>query len=160
MAVVPVVLGVATAYFLRQVYMLALATFSPVMLLGGFVSDRRHGRKSHARQQAEYTERRGPAGVRHARLGRNLARPWRGVRRHPRQHQPADRAADEADAAESADVIDAPDAAHIARATPGRGYVGSATPRWCRSRPAGSAGANPARRSPPAPGYGRRPGPT
>ncbi|MGO8728229.1 MAG: FtsK/SpoIIIE domain-containing protein, partial [Streptosporangiaceae bacterium] len=58
MAVVPVVLGVAMAYFLRQVYMLALATFSPVMLLGSYVSDRRHGRKSHARQQAEYEERR------------------------------------------------------------------------------------------------------
>jgi S-DNA-T family DNA segregation ATPase FtsK/SpoIIIE len=46
------------AYFLRQVYMLALAIFSPVMLLGSYVSDRRHGRKSHARQQAEYEERR------------------------------------------------------------------------------------------------------
>ena len=56
MAVVPVVLGVAMAYFLRQVYMLAMAVFSPVMLLGSYVSDRRHGRKSHARQQAEYRE--------------------------------------------------------------------------------------------------------
>ena len=56
MAVVPVVLGVAMAYFLRQVYMLAMAAFSPVMLLGSYVSDRRHGRKSHARQQAEYRE--------------------------------------------------------------------------------------------------------
>ena len=34
MAVVPVMLGVAMAYFLRQVYMLAMAAFSPVMLLG------------------------------------------------------------------------------------------------------------------------------
>ena len=56
MAAVPVVLGVAMAYFLRQVYMLALAIFSPVMLLGSYVSDRRHGRKSHARQQADYDE--------------------------------------------------------------------------------------------------------
>ena len=56
MAVVPVVLGVAMAYFLRQVYMLAMAAFSPVMLLGSYVSDRRHGRKSHARQQADYRE--------------------------------------------------------------------------------------------------------
>src|SRR6202020_2244291 len=54
--VVPIVLGVAMAYFLRQVYMLAMAAFSPVMLLGGYVSDRRHGRKSHARQQADYRE--------------------------------------------------------------------------------------------------------
>ncbi len=56
MAVVPVVLGVAMAYFLRQVYMLALAIFSPVMLLGSYVSDRRHGRKSRVRQLAEYRE--------------------------------------------------------------------------------------------------------
>src|ERR1017187_10457321 len=56
MAVVPVVLGVAMAYFLRQAYMLAMAAFSPVMLLGSYVSDRRHGRKSHARQQAGYRE--------------------------------------------------------------------------------------------------------
>jgi S-DNA-T family DNA segregation ATPase FtsK/SpoIIIE len=56
MAIVPVVLGVAMAYFLRQVYMLAMAAFSPVMLLGSYVSDRRHGRKSHARRQADYRE--------------------------------------------------------------------------------------------------------
>ena len=56
MAVVPVLLGVAMAVFLRQVYMLAMAVFSPVMLLGSYVSDRRHGRKSYARQQAEYRE--------------------------------------------------------------------------------------------------------
>ena len=57
MALVPVLLGVGMAYFLRQVYMLAMAVFSPVMLLGSYVSDRRHGRKSYARQQAEYEER-------------------------------------------------------------------------------------------------------
>ena len=57
MAVVPVILGVAMAYFLRQVYMLAMAAFSPVMLLGSYVSDRRHGRKSYARQLAEHRER-------------------------------------------------------------------------------------------------------
>jgi S-DNA-T family DNA segregation ATPase FtsK/SpoIIIE len=56
MAAVPVVLGVAMAYFLRQVYMLALAVFSPVMLLGSYLSDHRHGRKSYARQLAEYRE--------------------------------------------------------------------------------------------------------
>jgi DNA segregation ATPase FtsK/SpoIIIE, S-DNA-T family len=55
-AVVPVVLGVALAYFLHQVYMLAIAAFGPVMLLGGYVSDRRHGRISHARQQAGYRD--------------------------------------------------------------------------------------------------------
>ena len=57
------------------------------------------------------------------------------------------------DVAESADVIDAPDAAHIARSTPGRATSASATPRWCRSRPAGSAGAA-ARRGRPPPARG------
>jgi S-DNA-T family DNA segregation ATPase FtsK/SpoIIIE len=54
MAIVPVLLGVAMAYFLRQVYMLAMAAFSPVMLLGSYVSDRRHGRKSFAQQVADH----------------------------------------------------------------------------------------------------------
>ena len=58
MAVVPVILGVAMAYFLRQVYMLAMAAFSPVMLLGSYISDRRHGRKSFARQVADHREHR------------------------------------------------------------------------------------------------------
>ena len=57
MAVVPVLLGVGMAYFLRQVYMLAMAAFSPVMLLGSYISDRRHGRKSFARQLAEHRGR-------------------------------------------------------------------------------------------------------
>jgi DNA segregation ATPase FtsK/SpoIIIE, S-DNA-T family len=56
MAVAPVVLGVAMALLLRQVYMLAMAAFSPVMLLGSYVSDRRHGRTSHARLLAEHRD--------------------------------------------------------------------------------------------------------
>jgi len=56
MAIVPVVLGVAMAYFLRQAYLLAMAAFSPVMLVGSYVSDRRQGRKSQARQQADYRD--------------------------------------------------------------------------------------------------------
>jgi DNA segregation ATPase FtsK/SpoIIIE, S-DNA-T family len=56
MAVVPVLLGVAMAYFIHQVYMLAMCLLSPVMLLGTHVSDRRHGRKSHAQQMAAYAE--------------------------------------------------------------------------------------------------------
>ena len=58
MAVVPVVLGVAMAYLLHQVYMLAMAAFSPVMLLGSYLSERGHGRKSYARQLASYREHR------------------------------------------------------------------------------------------------------
>ena len=57
MAVVPVLLGVGMAFFLRQVYMLAMAAFSPVMLLGSYISDRRHGRKSYARQLADHRDR-------------------------------------------------------------------------------------------------------
>jgi S-DNA-T family DNA segregation ATPase FtsK/SpoIIIE len=57
MTVVPVILGVAMAHFLRQVYMLAMAAFSPVMLLGSWVSDRRNGRKSWARRLAEHKDR-------------------------------------------------------------------------------------------------------
>ncbi len=54
MAVIPVLLGVAMAYFLHQIYMLAVCALSPVMLLGTFVTDRRHGRRSHAQQMADY----------------------------------------------------------------------------------------------------------
>ena len=78
MALVPVLLGVGMAYFLRQVYMLAIAVFSPVMLLGSYVSDRRHGRKSHARQQAEYEERK----ARVERDARDALQTERARRRH------------------------------------------------------------------------------
>ena len=56
MAVAPVLLGVAMAYFIHEIYMLAMCALSPVMLIGSYVSDRRHGRKSHARQMADYAE--------------------------------------------------------------------------------------------------------
>ncbi|HYZ54538.1 MAG TPA: FtsK/SpoIIIE domain-containing protein [Streptosporangiaceae bacterium] len=58
MAVMPVLLGVAMAYFIHQVYMLAMCLLSPVMLIGSHISDRRHGRKSHAQQVAAYAEHR------------------------------------------------------------------------------------------------------
>ncbi|HXL90519.1 MAG TPA: FtsK/SpoIIIE domain-containing protein [Streptosporangiaceae bacterium] len=56
MAVVPLVMGVGMAYFLHQIYMLAMAGLTPVMLLGTYVTDRRQGRKSHAQRLAEYRE--------------------------------------------------------------------------------------------------------
>ena len=56
MAVLPVLLGVAMAYFLHQIYLLAMCALSPVMLLGTFVTDRRHGRRSYAQQMAAYAE--------------------------------------------------------------------------------------------------------
>ena len=90
MAVVPVILGVAMAYFLRQVYMLAMAVFSPVMLLGSYVSDRRHGRKSHARQQAEYQEHK--ARVEHdAREALDAERTPAPARLPRPRHRPVDR---------------------------------------------------------------------
>ena len=56
MAVLPVLLGAAMAYFLHQIYMLAMCALSPVMLLGTFVTDRRHGRRSYAQQMAAHAE--------------------------------------------------------------------------------------------------------
>ena len=57
MAIVPILLGVGMAYFLREIYMLAMAAFSPVMLLGSHISDRRQGRKSYTRLIAEHRDR-------------------------------------------------------------------------------------------------------
>ena len=56
MAVVPLLMGVGMAYFLHQIYMLAMAGLTPVMLLGSYISERRQGRKSHGQQLAEYRE--------------------------------------------------------------------------------------------------------
>ena len=54
MAIVPVLLGVAMAFFMREVYMLAMSVLSPVMLIGNHMNERKHGRKSHAQRMAEY----------------------------------------------------------------------------------------------------------
>jgi S-DNA-T family DNA segregation ATPase FtsK/SpoIIIE len=56
MSLLPLVMGVAMAVFLRQVYLLAMAGLSPVMLIGSALSDRRQGRKSSAVRQSEYAE--------------------------------------------------------------------------------------------------------
>jgi DNA segregation ATPase FtsK/SpoIIIE, S-DNA-T family len=56
MAVAPLVLGVAMAVFFREVYMLAFAALSPVIMIGNYISERKHGRKSHAQRMAEYRE--------------------------------------------------------------------------------------------------------
>ncbi len=57
MAVVPVVMGVAMAVLIHQIYLLAMCMMSPVMLIGNHVSDRKRGRKSYAARMAEYRER-------------------------------------------------------------------------------------------------------
>jgi len=56
MAVVPLVMGVAMAYLLHQVYLLAMAGLSPVMLVGSHLSERSHSRKSAAGRTAAYRE--------------------------------------------------------------------------------------------------------
>ncbi|HEY2269654.1 MAG TPA: hypothetical protein VGI96_44040, partial [Streptosporangiaceae bacterium] len=56
MAVLPVLAGVAMAVFLHEIYMLAMCALSPIMLLGNHISDRRHGRKSHAEDMKSYAE--------------------------------------------------------------------------------------------------------
>jgi S-DNA-T family DNA segregation ATPase FtsK/SpoIIIE len=56
MAVVPLVLGVAMAYFLHQVYLLAIAGLTPAMLIGSYLSERKHGKKTTARRAAQYQQ--------------------------------------------------------------------------------------------------------
>jgi S-DNA-T family DNA segregation ATPase FtsK/SpoIIIE len=56
MAAVPLLLGVAMAYFLHQVYLLAIAGLSPVMLLGSQLGERRQSRKTAKRRAAAYRE--------------------------------------------------------------------------------------------------------
>jgi S-DNA-T family DNA segregation ATPase FtsK/SpoIIIE len=54
MAVLPLVMGVAMAFFLHQVYLLAMAGLSPVLLIGSVLSERGYGKKSTAARQNEY----------------------------------------------------------------------------------------------------------
>jgi DNA segregation ATPase FtsK/SpoIIIE, S-DNA-T family len=56
MAALPLVMGVAMAFLLHQIYLLAMAGLSPLMLVGGYFSERANGRKSRARQLAAYRE--------------------------------------------------------------------------------------------------------
>ena len=56
MAALPLVMGVAMAFLLHQVYLLAMAGLSPLMLVGGYFSERSNGRKSRARQMVAYRE--------------------------------------------------------------------------------------------------------
>jgi S-DNA-T family DNA segregation ATPase FtsK/SpoIIIE len=56
MAAVPLIMGAAMAYFLHQVYLLAMAGLSPVMLIGSQLTERGQGKKTAARQATEYRE--------------------------------------------------------------------------------------------------------
>ncbi|HEY6481283.1 MAG TPA: FtsK/SpoIIIE domain-containing protein, partial [Streptosporangiaceae bacterium] len=54
MTALPLAMGVAMALLLHQVYLLAMAGLSPVMLVGSALSERRQGRKATAARQQEY----------------------------------------------------------------------------------------------------------
>jgi DNA segregation ATPase FtsK/SpoIIIE, S-DNA-T family len=56
MAVLPLMMGVAMAFLLHQVYLLAMAGLSPVMLVGSYLTERGHSRKTGAKRLAEYQE--------------------------------------------------------------------------------------------------------
>jgi DNA segregation ATPase FtsK/SpoIIIE, S-DNA-T family len=56
MAVVPVIMGVAMAYFMREIYMLAMSALSPVLLVGNHMSERKHGRKTYSQRMSAYRE--------------------------------------------------------------------------------------------------------
>jgi S-DNA-T family DNA segregation ATPase FtsK/SpoIIIE len=56
MAIVPVILGVAMAYFIHEIYMLAMCLMSPIMLIGNHFSDRKRGTKTWAVKVTEYNE--------------------------------------------------------------------------------------------------------
>ena len=81
----------------------------------------------------------------------------RGVGRHPRQHQPADRAAGHRRGRERGRDRRARRRADLPDHPRPRRTRGSATPRWCHSRQAGSAAAGPARRRRRRPWLGAEP---
>jgi len=63
MVVLPLVMGVAMAFLLHQIYLLAMAGLSPVLLIGSALSERKHGKRSTAARESEYAERK--ARIRH-----------------------------------------------------------------------------------------------
>ena len=56
MSLMPLVLGIGGYFMFQSPYMLLFMAMSPVMLVGQYVSDRKQGRKSHARQLADFRE--------------------------------------------------------------------------------------------------------
>jgi DNA segregation ATPase FtsK/SpoIIIE, S-DNA-T family len=56
MAVLPVIAGAAMAYFLHEIYMLAMAALSPIMLIGNYFTNRKQGRQTYAQKMADYRE--------------------------------------------------------------------------------------------------------
>ncbi|MEV6317389.1 FtsK/SpoIIIE domain-containing protein [Streptomyces sp. NPDC051776] len=56
MAFMPLVAAVTMAMLMDRWYYLIMAVMSPVMLFANYFMDKKHGRKSHAKQVAEYKE--------------------------------------------------------------------------------------------------------
>lgn len=56
MAVAPLVMGVVMAYFMKELYMLAMAALSPVVLIGNYFTDRKQGRRSYAQRLSDYRD--------------------------------------------------------------------------------------------------------
>ncbi|MBM7169959.1 cell division protein FtsK [Streptomyces sp. G44] len=56
MALFPLVGAVVAAMIFNRWYYLIMAALSPVMLFGNYFMDKKHGRKSHAKQVKEYKE--------------------------------------------------------------------------------------------------------
>jgi DNA segregation ATPase FtsK/SpoIIIE, S-DNA-T family len=56
MAIAPLVLGIAMAFMMKEPYMLFMCLLSPVMVIGNYFTDRKHGRKSYAQRMSEYRE--------------------------------------------------------------------------------------------------------
>ncbi|MCK2221282.1 cell division protein FtsK [Actinomadura sp. ATCC 31491] len=56
-ALLPAVLGVTLAFALKQPYYLLVALMTPVIMIGQWLSDRRHGKKQHKKALKEHRER-------------------------------------------------------------------------------------------------------
>ncbi|WP_420819140.1 FtsK/SpoIIIE domain-containing protein [Nonomuraea lactucae] len=56
-ALLPAVLGLTLAFVLRQWYFLLIALMTPVIMIGQWWSDRRHGKKQHKKAVKEFKER-------------------------------------------------------------------------------------------------------
>lgn len=56
MALFPLVAAVVSVLIFQRWYYLIMALLSPVMLFGNYFMDKKHGRKSHAKQVKEYKE--------------------------------------------------------------------------------------------------------
>ncbi len=81
MAALPLVMGVAMAFLLHQVYLLAMAGLSPLMLVGSHLTERSHSRKTGARQLAAYREHK-------ARIERDAREALEAERAERRDHFP------------------------------------------------------------------------